>query len=88
LKRKLESARHRYGSVKAITMEDAERLLRACCSCLPTDAELSKWRLVRVDAEKPFTADNATWVKRGGEGQPRAAVNASAPLVEDGASTP
>jgi hypothetical protein len=57
LKRKLESARHRYGSVKAITLEDAERLLRACCSSTPTDAELSKWRLVRVEAEKPFTAD-------------------------------
>jgi len=31
LKRKLKSARHRYGSIKSMTLDDAERLLQACC---------------------------------------------------------
>lgn len=65
LKRKLESARHRYGSIKSLTLEDVERLLHACCAEKPTDAELSQWRLVKKDADKPFSIENATWIKRG-----------------------
>ena len=72
LKRKLESARHRYGSIKSTTLADVERLLRVCCGDPPTEAELSLWRLVKKEKEKPFTVDNAAWVKRGGEARERA----------------
>ncbi len=67
LKRKLESARHRYGSTKSLRLEDVERLLQACSGMKPTDAELSHWRLVKKDADKPFSLENATWIKRGVE---------------------
>jgi hypothetical protein len=50
-----------------LTLEDVERLLQACCGEKPTDAELSQWRLVKKDADKPFSLDNVTWVKRGVE---------------------
>ena len=70
LRRKLESARHRYGSVKSMTVADIERLLQACCATQPSEAELLLWRLVKKDAEQPFSASNATWVKRGCEQPP------------------
>jgi hypothetical protein len=58
LKRKLESARHRYGSVNSVTVAEVEQLLRACCPCPPTEAELVHWRLVKKDAELPFSTEN------------------------------
>ena len=67
LKRKLESARHRYGSIMSMTLEDAERLLQARCGEKPSDAELTLWRLVKKDADSPFSRENATWVKHGVE---------------------
>ena len=50
-----------------MTLEDAERLLQACCGKKPSDAELTQWRLVKKDADSPFSRENATWVKHGVE---------------------
>ena len=68
IKRKLESARHRYGSVKSVTLDYVERLLRVCSNADKlTDEEVAaKWRLVKKDASQPFSRDNMTWVKREG----------------------
>ena len=68
LKRKLESARHRYGSVKSVTHAHVEQLLRACCGAdVVSDAELANWRIVKKEADQPFAAGNVTWVKREGK---------------------
>ena len=70
LKRKLESARHRYGSVKAVSLAHVEHLLHSCCGTdKMSDAELSEWRIVKKDADQPFSAENVTWVKRRGEAE-------------------
>jgi hypothetical protein len=84
LKRKLESARKRYGSVKSVTLAHVERLLLLCGASTVSDAEVAQWRLVKKHADQPFSADNVTWVKRGGEAQ----APHPAPSVEVGASTP
>ena len=80
LKRKLESARHRYGSIKSMTLDDAERLLQACCGKKPSDAELTLWRLVKKDVEKPFSSENATWVKHGVETEVKTSSSAATVL--------
>jgi len=80
LKRKLESARHRYGSIKSMTLEDAERLLQACCGKKPSDAELTQWRLVKKDADSPFSRENATWVKQGVETEVKTSSSAATVL--------
>ena len=70
MKRKLESARHRYGTVSSMTLADVEELLRTCCPNPPNEAELVHWRLVKKDAEMPFSTTNATWAKRGSKAEP------------------
>lgn len=72
--RKLDSARRKYGSNKAVTLTDAERLLSSCCIAAgltvpASDSELAPWHLVKEDDGKPFTPENATWVKRRGGAQ-------------------
>jgi hypothetical protein len=68
-----------------MTVADIERLLQLCCADPTSEAELSLWRLVKKDAEQPFSANNAMWIKRGGEAQlsPPAAppLPDAAPLV-------
>ena len=70
LKRKLESARHRYGSVKSVTLADVERALRSCSGTdTLVDEDLAKWRIVKKNVELPFGTSNMIWVKRGGKTQ-------------------
>jgi hypothetical protein len=87
LKRKLESARHRYGSVKPVSLAHVEHLLHSCCGTdTLSDTELSEWRIVKRDARQPFSAENAIWVKRGGKAQV-AQHSGLAPPVDVAAAT-
>ena len=79
MRRKLESARHRYGSVKSTTVADIEELLQVCCATQPSEAELLLWRLVKKDADKPFSVSNATWIKRGCKQPPAQPTPPAAP---------
>lgn len=65
LKRKLDSARRRYGAGNQVTLAYVERLLTSRCPQPWSDEELSRWRLVKKDENKPFTPDNVEWTKRG-----------------------
>ena len=58
--KKLESARHRFGSVKSVTLNDVERLIED--AGLDTSNDLKRYCLSKRDAALPFTADNAMWV--------------------------
>ena len=64
IKRKFESARKRYGSVKSVTLGLVERLLREQGVDASDASELSQWRLVLVDPDKPFASDNVSWKRR------------------------
>jgi|APGre2960657444_1045066.scaffolds.fasta_scaffold25005_2 hypothetical protein len=58
--KKLESARHRFGSVRSVTLHDIERLIQD--AGLDTSNDLKRYCLSKRDAALPFTADNAMWV--------------------------
>ena len=58
--KKLESARHRFGSVKSVTLRDVEHLMRE--AGLDSVDDLKRYCLAKRDATLPFTADNAMWV--------------------------
>jgi hypothetical protein len=58
--KKLESARHRFGSVKSVTPRDVERLVQD--AGLDSSDDLKRYCLAKRDASLPFTVDNAMWV--------------------------
>ena len=58
--KKLESARHRFGSVKSVSLRDVEQLMRD--AGLDSIDDLKGYCLAKRDAALPFTADNAMWV--------------------------
>jgi hypothetical protein len=62
-----------------VSLAHAEQLLHLCCGTDKlSDTELSLWRIVKRDADQPFSVENVTWVKRRGEAQ----VTTNAPTVE------
>ena len=65
LLKKLDSARHRYKSVRGIAEADLRALLDRCGLAGLDESELARqWCLAKIDAAQPLTINNATWVRR------------------------
>ena len=57
--KKLENARHRFGSVRSVTVKDIENLLEDAGLC---KEDMGRYRLDKRDSARPFATGNAMWV--------------------------
>jgi hypothetical protein len=57
--KKLENARHRFGSVRSVTVRDIENLLEDAGL---GEEDIGRYRLDKRDSARPFAADNLMWV--------------------------